>query len=65
MLAYLRIYDGTTDPEDHVTHYATAVKGNDLAKEQVSSILLKKFGETFTGRALTWYSQLLACSIET
>ncbi|XP_009608603.2 uncharacterized protein [Nicotiana tomentosiformis] len=64
MPPYLRIYDGTTDPEDHVTHYVTTVKGNDLAKEQVSSILLKKFGETLTGGALTWYSQLPALSIE-
>ncbi|XP_070037200.1 uncharacterized protein [Nicotiana tomentosiformis] len=64
MPPYLKIYDGTTDPEDHVTHYVTAVKGNDLAKEQVSSILLKKFGETLTGGALTWYSQLPTRSIE-
>lgn len=62
---YLKIYDGTTDSEDHVTHYVTAVKGNDLSKEQVSSILLKMFGETLTGGALTWYSQLPARSIET
>nr|XP_016443345.1 PREDICTED: uncharacterized protein LOC107768713 [Nicotiana tabacum] len=65
MPPYLKIYDGTTDSEDHVTHYVTAVKGNDLAEEQISSILLKKFGETLTGRALTWYSQLPARSIET
>ncbi|XP_019252749.1 PREDICTED: uncharacterized protein LOC109231544 [Nicotiana attenuata] len=65
MPPYLKIYDGTMDPEDHVTHYVTAVKGNDLAKEQVSSILLKKFGEALTGGALTWYSQLPARSIET
>ncbi|XP_075083198.1 uncharacterized protein LOC142166976 [Nicotiana tabacum] len=31
----------------------------------MSSILLKKFGETLTGGALTWYSQLPARSIET
>ncbi|XP_070057826.1 uncharacterized protein [Nicotiana tomentosiformis] len=65
MPPYLKIYDGTTDPDDHVTHYVTAVKANDLAKGQVSSILLKKFGETLTGGALTWYSQLPAHSIET
>ncbi|XP_075083852.1 uncharacterized protein LOC142167799 [Nicotiana tabacum] len=65
MPPYQKIYDGTIDPEDHVTHYVTAVKGNDLAKEQVSSILLKKFYETLTGGALTWYSQLHARSIET
>ncbi|XP_070032795.1 uncharacterized protein [Nicotiana tomentosiformis] len=65
MPPYLKIYDVTTDPEDHVTHYVTTVNGNDLAKEQLSSILLKKFGETLTGGELTWYSQLPACSIET
>jgi len=65
MSPYLRIYDVTTDLEDHVTHYVTVVKGNDLAKEQVSSILLKEFGETLTGGVLTWYSQLPVLSIET
>ncbi|XP_019257852.1 PREDICTED: uncharacterized protein LOC109236084 [Nicotiana attenuata] len=54
-----------TDPDDHSVHYATSVKGNDLSKEQVPSVLLKKFGETLTGGALTWYSQLLARSIAT
>ncbi|XP_070035040.1 uncharacterized protein [Nicotiana tomentosiformis] len=65
MPPYLKVYDGMTDPEDHVTHYVSAVKGNDLAKEQVSSILLKKFGETLIGGALTWYSLLPTRSIET
>ncbi|XP_019235150.1 PREDICTED: uncharacterized protein LOC109215529 [Nicotiana attenuata] len=65
MPPYLKIYDGTIDPEDHIIHYVTAVKGNDLAKEQVPSILLKKFGETLTGGALTWYSQLPARSVQT
>ncbi|XP_070004406.1 uncharacterized protein [Nicotiana sylvestris] len=62
---YLKIYDGTTDPEDYIIHYATVVKGNDLSKKQVSWVLLKKFGETLTGGALTWYSQLAARSIAT
>ncbi|XP_070018196.1 uncharacterized protein [Nicotiana sylvestris] len=61
----LKIYDSTTDPEDHLIHYVTAVKGNDLSKEHVPSVLLKKFGETLTGGALTWYSQLPARSIST
>ncbi|XP_019250909.1 PREDICTED: uncharacterized protein LOC109229812 [Nicotiana attenuata] len=65
MLPYLIIYNGTIDPEDHVTHYVTAMKGNDLAKAQVSFILLKKFGETLTGGALTRYSQLPAHYIKT
>ncbi|XP_019225956.1 PREDICTED: uncharacterized protein LOC109207483 [Nicotiana attenuata] len=49
MPPYLRIYDGTTDPEDYLIHNVTALKGNDLSKEPVPSVLLKKFGETLTG----------------
>ncbi|XP_019246436.1 PREDICTED: uncharacterized protein LOC109226087 [Nicotiana attenuata] len=65
MPPYLKIYDGTTDPKDHIIHYITAIKGNDLSKEKVPSVLLKKFGKTLTGGALTWYSQLPARSITT
>nr|XP_016480820.1 PREDICTED: uncharacterized protein LOC107801914 [Nicotiana tabacum] len=65
MLPYLKIYDGTTDREDHLIHYVIAVKGNDLSKEQVPFVLLKKFDETLTGGALTWHSQLPARSIST
>ncbi|XP_070030124.1 uncharacterized protein [Nicotiana sylvestris] len=65
MPPYLKICDITTDPEDHIIHYVTVVKRNDLLKEQVPSVLLKKFSETLTGGALTWYSQLPACSIMT
>ncbi|XP_070007209.1 uncharacterized protein [Nicotiana sylvestris] len=65
MPLYLKIYDGTTNPEDHIIHYVTAIKGNDLSKEQVPSVLLKKFGETLTGGVVTWYLQLPARSIMT
>ncbi|XP_070025974.1 uncharacterized protein [Nicotiana sylvestris] len=65
MPPYLKIYDGTTDPEDHLIHYVIGVKGNDLSKKHVSSVLLKKFGEILTGGALTWYSQLPVRSIST
>ncbi|XP_070007800.1 uncharacterized protein [Nicotiana sylvestris] len=59
------MYDGTIHPEDHIIHYVTTVKGNDLSKKQVPSVLLKNFGETLTGGPLTWYSQLSARSIAT
>ncbi|XP_070005552.1 uncharacterized protein [Nicotiana sylvestris] len=39
------------------------VKGNNLAPHKIKSILLKKFGETLTKRALTWYSLLPEHSI--
>lgn len=57
-------YDGTTDPRDHVTAFTTSVKGNDLTKQEIESVLVKKFGETLTNGALTWYSLLPENSID-
>nr|XP_016443053.1 PREDICTED: uncharacterized protein LOC107768436 [Nicotiana tabacum] len=51
-------YDGTSDPQEHITTYTTAVKGNDLVPHEIESVLLRKFGETLTRGALTWYSLL-------
>ncbi|XP_070016035.1 uncharacterized protein [Nicotiana sylvestris] len=56
-------YDGTTDPRDHVTAFTTGVKGNDLTKQEIESVLVKKFGETLTKGVLTWYSLLPENSI--
>nr|XP_009595803.1 uncharacterized protein LOC104092028 [Nicotiana tomentosiformis] len=39
-------YDRMTDPCDHVTAFTTGVKGNDLTKQDIESVLVKKFGET-------------------
>lgn len=57
-------YDRTSDPQEHITTYTTAVKGNDLAPHKIGSVLLKKFGETLTKGALTWYSLLPEHSID-
>ncbi|XP_019226712.1 PREDICTED: uncharacterized protein LOC109208126 [Nicotiana attenuata] len=51
-------YDWTSDPQEHITTYTTVEKGNDLAPHEIESVLLKKFGETLTKGALTWYSLL-------
>ncbi|XP_070032631.1 uncharacterized protein [Nicotiana tomentosiformis] len=56
-------YDGTSDPQEHITTYTTAVKGNDLASPEIESVFLKKFGETLTKGSLTWYSLLPKHSI--
>ncbi|XP_060190671.1 uncharacterized protein LOC132619943 [Lycium barbarum] len=56
-------YDGTKDPQKHVTSYTCAVKGNDMQPDEIESILLKKFGEKLSKRAMTWYSTLLKHSI--
>ncbi|XP_070034958.1 uncharacterized protein [Nicotiana tomentosiformis] len=57
-------YDGTSDPQEYITTYTTAVKGNDLAPHEIEFVLLKKFGETLTRGALTWYSLLPKHSID-
>ncbi|XP_070050353.1 uncharacterized protein [Nicotiana tomentosiformis] len=57
-------YDGTTDPRDYVTAFTTGVKGNDLTKQEIESVLVKKFGETLTKGALTCYYLLPKNSID-
>ncbi|XP_070028709.1 uncharacterized protein [Nicotiana sylvestris] len=57
-------YDGTTDPRDYVTPFTTGVKGNDLTKQEIESVLVKKFRETLMKGALTWYSLLPENSID-
>lgn len=51
-------YDGTWDLRDHIITYTTGINGNDLTKEEMWSVLVKKFGETLTKGALTWYFYL-------
>ncbi|XP_060182586.1 uncharacterized protein LOC132612307 [Lycium barbarum] len=57
-------YNGTTDPNEHVTAYTCAIKGNDLADDERESVLLKKFGETLSKRAMIWYHNLPEHSID-
>nr|XP_016444205.1 PREDICTED: uncharacterized protein LOC107769496 [Nicotiana tabacum] len=51
-------YDGTSNPQEHIMTYTTLVQGNDLAQHEIEFVLLKKFSETLTNGALTWYSLL-------
>ncbi|XP_070020700.1 uncharacterized protein [Nicotiana sylvestris] len=39
-------YNGTSDPNEHVTTYTCAEKVNGLKDDEIESVLLKKFGET-------------------
>ncbi|XP_070046302.1 uncharacterized protein [Nicotiana tomentosiformis] len=57
-------YDGTTDPRDYITAFTTGVKGNNLTKQEIESVLVKRFGETLMKGALTWYSLLPENSID-
>ncbi|XP_059310295.1 uncharacterized protein LOC132061512 [Lycium ferocissimum] len=57
-------YNGTTDPNEHVTANMCAIKGNDLTDKERESVLLKKFGETLSKRAMIWYHNLPEHSID-
>ncbi|XP_019227224.1 PREDICTED: uncharacterized protein LOC109208554 [Nicotiana attenuata] len=39
-------YDGTTNPRDHVIVFTTGVKGNDLTKQEIESVLVKRFAHS-------------------
>ncbi|XP_059290558.1 uncharacterized protein LOC132044087 [Lycium ferocissimum] len=56
-------YDGTTDPQEHITAYTCAIAGNDLEDDEIESVSLKKFGETLTKGAMQWYCSLPQHSI--
>ncbi|XP_070045463.1 uncharacterized protein [Nicotiana tomentosiformis] len=57
-------YNGTTDPNEHVTSYTCAIKGNDLEDDEIELVLLKKFGETLSKGAMIWYHNLPPNSID-
>ncbi|XP_060179414.1 uncharacterized protein LOC132609449 [Lycium barbarum] len=57
-------YNGTTDPNEHVTAYTCAIKDNDLTDDERESVLLKKFGETLSKGAMIWYQNFPEHSID-
>ncbi|XP_070023243.1 uncharacterized protein [Nicotiana sylvestris] len=57
-------YNGTSEPNEHVTAYTCAVKCNELKDDEIESILLKKFGETLFKGARMWYHNLAPNAID-
>ncbi|XP_070049816.1 uncharacterized protein [Nicotiana tomentosiformis] len=57
-------YNGITYPNEHVTSYTCAIKGNDLEDDEIESVLLKKLGETLSKGAMIWYYNLPLNSID-
>ncbi|KAJ1379628.1 hypothetical protein SESBI_46735 [Sesbania bispinosa] len=55
----LKDYDGTTDPQVHVTVFKTQM----LKKEVGDALQCKMFSGTLTGSAMIWYSNLPPLSI--
>ncbi|XP_070013495.1 uncharacterized protein [Nicotiana sylvestris] len=57
-------YNGTTNPNEHVTSYKCAIKANDLEDDEIDSVLLKMFGETLSNGVMIWYHNLPPNSID-
>ncbi|KAF3602570.1 hypothetical protein F2Q69_00036541 [Brassica cretica] len=59
----IKAYDGTTDPDEHVTQYRQRMLVVALPKESREATMCKGFASTLTGPALQWYINLLSRSI--
>lgn len=57
-------YNGTTNPNEHVTSYICGIKVNDLNDDEIESVLLKEFGKTLSKGAMIWYHNLPLNSID-
>ncbi|XP_070016034.1 uncharacterized protein [Nicotiana sylvestris] len=57
-------YNGTTDPNKHITSYTCGIKRNDLNVDEIESALLKMFGKTLSKGAMIWYHNLPPNSID-
>ncbi|XP_048599756.1 uncharacterized protein LOC106373559 [Brassica napus] len=59
----IKAYDGTTDPDDHVTQCRQRMLTEALPKESRKATMCKGSGSTLTGPALQWYIILPSRSI--
>uniref|UniRef100_A0A0D3E8H3 Retrotransposon gag domain-containing protein n=1 Tax=Brassica oleracea var. oleracea TaxID=109376 RepID=A0A0D3E8H3_BRAOL len=59
----IKVYDSTTNPDDHVTQYRQRILAIALPKESREAAMCKGFGSTLTGPALQWYINLTSRSI--
>ncbi|KAI3742754.1 hypothetical protein L1987_60449 [Smallanthus sonchifolius] len=50
----MKLYDGTTDPEEHVAQYKERMEINLIPLDLKEVCLCKGFGSTLTGSALKW-----------
>jgi hypothetical protein len=59
----MKLYDGTTDPEEHVAQYRERMEINPIPADVKEACLCKGFGSTLTGPALKWLLNLPPNSI--
>ncbi|XP_021737565.1 uncharacterized protein LOC110704094 [Chenopodium quinoa] len=54
----ITMYDGTTDPDEHVSLYKQKMMTSSIPRDIREAIMCKGFGATLSGRALTWFINL-------
>ncbi|KAF5814718.1 hypothetical protein HanXRQr2_Chr03g0114261 [Helianthus annuus] len=54
----MKLYDGTTDPEEHIAQYRERMEINPIPEKLKEACLCKGFGSTLTGSALKWLLSL-------
>ena len=60
MPAHINLYDGSTDPEDHLTHFTGAA----MHGEWPMPVWCRMFQQTLDGRARGWFDKLTPGSID-
>lgn len=58
-----KMYDGTGDPNDHITQYKQRILAVALPRESREATMCKGFGSTLIGSALQWYINIPIRSI--
>ncbi|KAJ0942255.1 putative retrotransposon gag domain-containing protein [Helianthus annuus] len=59
----MKLYDGTTDPEEHIAQYRERMEINPIPERLKEACMCKGFGSTLTGSALKWLPSLPPYSI--
>ncbi|XP_033134310.1 uncharacterized protein LOC103848768 [Brassica rapa] len=59
----IKMYDGTGDPDDHITQYKQMMLAFALPKESREATMCKGFSSSLIGPVLQWYINLLNRSI--
>ncbi|XP_010468710.1 PREDICTED: uncharacterized protein LOC104748823 [Camelina sativa] len=57
-LPTMKMYDGTTDPDNHIAQYKKRMFKTAIQKECREATMCKGFGSTLTGAALQWFINL-------
>ncbi|XP_021723769.1 uncharacterized protein LOC110691160 [Chenopodium quinoa] len=54
----MTMYDGTADPDEHVSLYKQKIMTSSIPRDIREAIMCKGFGATLSGPALTWFINL-------